>query len=150
MTSLPCSTWKQQGITIDQAIGALTAQADRQVQNGSAGAWDQNAQAFLGQAHGMLSGDGNSGPGYMYYATPDQKANPDMYAKYYPSGVGLNRPAAGNVANSVNRDAAYRDAYTKGTIGAAALAGGIAVAGPVAALPGAPILSAGGALGSEA
>jgi hypothetical protein len=141
---------KQQGITIDQAIGALTAQADRQVQNGSAGAWDQNASAFLGQAHGMLPADGNSGPGYMFYATPDQKANPNMYAGYYPNGVGLNQPAAGDVANSVNRDAAYRDAYTKGTIGAALLAGGIAVAGPIAALPGAPIFSAGGALGSGA
>ncbi|MFM0500964.1 hypothetical protein [Paraburkholderia caffeinilytica] len=44
---------KQQGITVGQANNELTAQADRQVQNGSAGAWNQSASAFLGQAHDM-------------------------------------------------------------------------------------------------
>jgi len=53
---------KESGLTVDQAVSALAAQADRQVQNGSAGAWDQNASAFLSQAHGMLPADGSSGP----------------------------------------------------------------------------------------
>lgn len=141
---------KQQGITVDQAINALSAQADRQMQNGSAGAWDQNASAFLAQAHGMLPADGGSGPGYMFYATPEQKANPEMYAGHYPDGIGLNRPTAGDIAGSVDREQAYRDAYTQGTWGAAAGAAGIAIVGPVAALPGVPIFSSGGVLGSGA
>jgi len=100
---------------------------------------DQSASAFLSQAHGMLPADGNSGPGYMFYATPDQKANPNMYAGCYPKGAGLNKPAAADIAGSANYDAASRDALAKQTWGAAAAAGGLALAGPVAALPGAPI-----------
>jgi hypothetical protein len=84
----------------------------------------------------------------MFYATPDQKSNPNMYAGYYPNGVGLNKPSAANIASSASHDAASRDALGKHTLGAAAAAGGLAFAGPVAALPGAPILSSGGALGS--
>src|ERR1700738_585878 len=82
--------------------------------------------------------EGSSGPGYMFYTTLDQRANPTMYVGYYANGTGMNRPNAGNVANSVNRDNAYHDTYTKMTWGAAAGAAGIAVLGPVAALPGAP------------
>ncbi len=63
----------QKGISIDQAVSELTAQANRQVQNGSPGAWDQNASVFLNQAHGMLPADGNSGPGYMFYAPPTKR-----------------------------------------------------------------------------
>ncbi len=115
------------------------------MQNGSPGAWDQNASAFLGQAHGMLPADGASGPGYMFYATPDQKANPNMYAGY--AGV-TNASGAQDIANSVNREQAYRDAYTQMTWGAAVGAAGLGLLGPVATLPGAPILSSAGALGS--
>ena len=61
-----------------------------------------------------------------------------MYVGYYANGTGMNRPNAGNVANSVNRDNAFHDAYTRMTWGAAGGAAGIAVLGPVAALPGAP------------
>ncbi|MFD1554498.1 hypothetical protein ACFSHT_02500 [Paraburkholderia silviterrae] len=85
---------KQQGISVDQAVSDLTAQANRQVQDGSPGAWNANASAFLDQAHGMLPADGNSGPGYMFYATPDQKANANMYGSYYPNGIGPNQPSA--------------------------------------------------------
>jgi filamentous hemagglutinin len=128
----------------------LTAQANLQVQNGSPGAWNQSASEFLNRAHGMLPADGNSGSGYMFYATPEQKANAEMYAGYYPDGVGMNRPAAGDVANSVNREASYRDAYAKGTLASAAGAALIAGGPAVAVLPGVPIFSSGGALGSGA
>lgn len=60
---------KQQGITVEQAANDLTAQANRQVQNGSPGAWNQSASTFLSQLHGMLPADGNSGPGYMVFAS---------------------------------------------------------------------------------
>ncbi|MFP3563683.1 hypothetical protein [Paraburkholderia sp. SIMBA_030] len=123
---------KQKGISVDQAVNELTAQANRQVQNGSPGTWDQSASAFLDQAHGMLPADGNSGPGYMFYATPDQKANPNMYAKYYPNGVGPNNPSAANINNSVQSEQANRNLMGGGVIAAAT--GGVLVAGgPVAA-----------------
>ncbi|WP_153077301.1 hypothetical protein [Paraburkholderia bonniea] len=125
-------------------------QANLQVQNGSPGTWNQRASDFLGQAHGMLPADGASGPGYMFYTTPEQKANPEMYAQYDGNGAGMNRPAAGDVASSVNREQAYRDVYGKLTWGAAAGAGAIATGGVIAALPGAPIFSSGGALGTGA
>ncbi|WP_155646984.1 hypothetical protein [Burkholderia territorii] len=40
----------------------------------------------------MLPADGNSGPGYMFYATPEQKANVEMYAKYVTNGTEMNVP----------------------------------------------------------
>ncbi|WP_198386381.1 hemagglutinin repeat-containing protein, partial [Burkholderia ubonensis] len=124
---------KQQGISVEQAISDLTAQANRQVQNGSPGAWDQNASTFLRQAHGLLPADGSSGPGYMFYATPEQKANVNMYAKYYPNGVGMNVPSAQAIANSVNRDKTYQERY--GTLTAAAAALAATVTGGVALFP---------------
>jgi filamentous hemagglutinin len=76
--------------------------------------------------------------------------NAQMYAGYYPDGVGTNRPEAWDIANSVNRDAAYRDAYSKGTFASAAGAALITGGPAVAVLPGLPIFSSGGALGSGA
>ncbi|WP_175950735.1 hemagglutinin repeat-containing protein [Burkholderia sp. BCC0405] len=134
---------KQQGISVEQAISDLTAQANRQVQNGSPGAWDQNANAFLNQAHGLLPADGSSGPGYMFYATPDQKANVAMYANYYPNGVGMNVPSAQAVASSANRDKAQQEKYSTLTSSAAAVAalvtGGVALFPDAAAAIGAAI-----------
>ncbi|WP_204356138.1 hypothetical protein [Burkholderia sp. JP2-270] len=141
---------KKYGLTLEQAHNELTTQANLQVQNGSSGTWNQRAHDFLSQAHGMLPADGSSGPGYMFYATPEQKANVEMYAKYYPNGVGVNVPNGQAIASSAGRDQAYQDLYAKLTLGAAAGAAGIAVGGPIAALPGAPIFSSGGALGSGA
>ena len=62
--------------------------------------------------------------------------------------MGLNKPSVSNIAVQANHDAANRDALGKQTLGAAAAAGGLALAGPVAAIPGTPILTSGGALGS--
>ncbi|WP_307251252.1 hemagglutinin repeat-containing protein [Paraburkholderia graminis] len=126
---------KQQGIPVDQAINDLTAQANRQVQSGSAGAWNQSANAFLDQAHGMLPADGNSGPGYMFYATPDQKANSQMYAGYYPNGAGPNQPTSQQIKDSVNREQANRNLVGGGVI-AAATGGALVAGGPVAAAVG--------------
>ncbi|BCQ56392.1 hypothetical protein BLKGLAD_54540 [Burkholderia gladioli pv. gladioli] len=125
----------QKGISIDQAVSELTAQANRQVQNGSPGAWDQNASVFLNQAHGMLPADGNSGPGYMFYAPPDQKANVNMYGNYYPNGIGPNRPSTQQVQNSANHDEASRN-LMGGAVIAAATGGALVVGGPIAAAAG--------------
>ncbi|KHK59728.1 hypothetical protein PI86_07890 [Burkholderia sp. A9] len=85
-------------------------------------------------------------PGYMFYATPEQKANVEMYTKDYPGGVGANVPSGSAIASSTSREQAYCDAYAKGTIGAAV----IVVGGPTAAWPGTPTFSTAGALGSGA
>ncbi|WP_408128812.1 hemagglutinin repeat-containing protein [Paraburkholderia strydomiana] len=130
---------KRQGISIDAAVQELTAQADRQVQNGSPGAWDQNASAFLDQAHGLLAVDPSCpscGPGYMFYATPAQKADPNMYAGYYPNGAGLNMPSASAIATSANRDQANRNLMGAGVI-AGATGAALLVGGPAAASAGA-------------
>ncbi|KWH14224.1 hypothetical protein WT59_15490 [Burkholderia territorii] len=94
-------------------------QANLQVQNGSPGSWNQRAYDFLKQAHGMLPADGNSGPGYMFYATPEQKANVEMYAKYVTNGTEMNVPIDQMIANSVSRDKAHKDLYENLTLGAA-------------------------------
>ncbi|QRX81631.1 hemagglutinin repeat-containing protein [Glaciimonas sp. PAMC28666] len=121
----------QKGISVDQALQELTGQADRQVQLGSPGAWDQSASNFLSQAgHKLLPSDGDSGPGFMFYATPNQKANPDVYAAY----GGTNKPADDDIAAAINRDQAIRKQVSNATFAAAALAGtgaGIATAADV-------------------
>ncbi|WP_230945522.1 hypothetical protein [Burkholderia pseudomultivorans] len=143
---------KQQDITLEQAVNALTAQADRQVQNGSPGADDPAARAFLGNAQRlghMLPSEGASGPGYMFFATPEQKANVEMYANYYSNGAGMNVPSDQAIVNSAGRDQAYQDLYGRLTLGAAAVATGTAAGAPIAAMPGVPIFSTGGLLGSN-
>ncbi|VVE50302.1 tRNA nuclease CdiA-2 [Pandoraea eparura] len=141
---------KKYGLTPEQARDELTMQANLQVQSGTPATWNQRASDFLRQAHGMLPADGNSGPGYMFFATPEQKANVDMYAKHYANGTGMNTPGGQAIKDSMSREQAYRDAYAKGTIGAAAGAATIAIGGPLVALPGTPIFSTGGILGPSA
>ncbi|MBB3214936.1 ribosomal protein L12E/L44/L45/RPP1/RPP2 [Herbaspirillum sp. Sphag1AN] len=134
-----------QGISVEQALQELTAQANRQVQFGSPGEWDQSASAFLNQAgRGLLPADGNSGPGYMFYATPDQKANMDMYAQFGHT----NTPSGQDLAAAASRDQNIRQNVSNATLAAAGAAGVIAGAGPLAAISGTPIFSTNGALGS--
>ncbi|WP_323072104.1 hypothetical protein [Mycetohabitans endofungorum] len=135
-------------MTAEQAREELITQANLQVQNGSPGEWNQRAHAFLRQVHGMLPADGDSGPGYMFYAMPEQKADPGIYVGYYPDGMELNASSPEAINASMNRDAASREVIAKQTLGAAAGAAAIAVGGPIATLPGVPIFSSKGALGS--
>ena len=67
---------------IIEAEQRLAQQAYRQVQYGVGGEADVSAMAFLKQANGLLAADPNCstcGPGYMFYATPEQKLNVAMY-----------------------------------------------------------------------
>ncbi|WP_350260404.1 hemagglutinin repeat-containing protein [Paraburkholderia bonniea] len=123
---------KKYGLTPEQAHNELTMQANLQVQNGSPGTWNQRASAFLGQAHGMLPADGASGPGYMFYATPDQKANPNMYAGYYANGGDLNQPSTQQIQNSASREQQNRNLMGGGVI-AAVTGASLLVGGPIAA-----------------
>ncbi|QRX81620.1 hypothetical protein [Glaciimonas sp. PAMC28666] len=114
------------GISLDQAQQELTAQADRQVQAGSPGAWDQSAYTFLQEAgRGLLPSEGKSGTGFMFYTTPEQKANADMYAGY----GGTNKPSDDDINAAMDRDQTIRELASKATLAAAALAGTGAVAG---------------------
>ncbi|MCE4061292.1 hemagglutinin repeat-containing protein [Pandoraea sputorum] len=139
---------KQRGITDEQALSQLTAQANRQVQNGSEGAWDQSASTFLSQAHGMLPASGDSGPSYMFIATPNQKADPKMYGEYYANKNDMNTPGASAISSSVEREKGIRNNIANATLIAAGTAATIATGGAAAAIPGTPIFSSGGALGS--
>ncbi|WP_246190098.1 hemagglutinin repeat-containing protein [Pandoraea captiosa] len=139
---------KRYGLTDQQAHDELTTQANLQVQNGSTGTWNQRASNFLAQAHGMLPADGASGPGYMFYATPDQKANVEMYAKHYPDGIGMNAPNARTITESAVSDQTARDKLGKETWIATTVATSIATGGVIAAIPGSPIFGSTGALGS--
>jgi filamentous hemagglutinin len=141
---------KRNGLTVAQAEQELLTQANLMVQNGSPGQWNERAARFLREHQGLLPADGNSGTGYMFHATREQRADPQMYAKYYVDGVWLNQPSSRDLANAVNREDAYQDVYTKGTLGAAVGAATVAFAGPVAVIPGAPIFSSSGVLGSGA
>ena len=135
----------QSGISVDQAVQTLTAQADRQVQSGSAGEWDKHASVFLKEAHGLLPAEGNSGTGYMFYATPTQQANPEMYAQY----GNTNTPSASAIAQAItHKEQALQQAGSQ-TLLAASVAGVVAGAGPIAMINGTPIFSTGGALGSS-
>lgn len=125
---------KAYGLTLEQARAELTTRANLQVPSGSSGRRNQRAAIFLLQTHGMLPADGDSGPGYMFYATPEPKANTGMYAKYYPDSVGLNAPDASSIESAVNRDKAYQTKYSKLTLAAAVGAAMLTVAGPIAAL----------------
>ena len=116
----------RRGISLDQAQQELTAQADRQVQSGSPGAWDQSAYTFLQEAgRGLLPSEGKSGTGFMFYTTPEQKANADMYAGY----GGTNKPSDDDINAAMDRDQTIRALASKATLAAAALAGTGAVAG---------------------
>ncbi|MBB3214947.1 hypothetical protein FHW67_004277 [Herbaspirillum sp. Sphag1AN] len=115
------------------------------MQFGSPGEWDQSAYTFLNQAgRELLPADGNSGPGYMFYATPDQKANMDMYAQFGHT----NTPSGQDLVAAASRDQNIRQNVSNATLAAAGAAGVIAGAGPLAAISGTPIFSTNGALGS--
>jgi filamentous hemagglutinin len=126
---------KKNGLTVTQAEQELLTQANLMVQNGSPGQWNERAAKFLREERGMLPADGNSGPGYMFFATPDQKANPNMYAGYYANGADLNNPSAAQIDSSVSREQANRNAIGGATI-AAATGGALIVGAPIAAAVG--------------
>lgn len=130
----------QQGISEEEAQRRLAQQAYRQVQFGVEGEWDASASAFLSQAKGMLPSSGNSGPGYMFYATPDQKAAMQTYADSLPALAdfyidnGLKLPGAQAIAAGLARDDRHREVLTNLTLGAGAGASLIALAGTSPAL----------------
>lgn len=132
------------GMSTEQAEARLAQQAFRQVQFGAEGAQDTQAQAFLSNAKNgrMLDADPNCptcGPGYMFYATPDQRANANMYANQAASDPnvqnfyaqnGLAQPDSRQVTDGANKHNNEIGAIENQTIGAAGVA---------AALVGAPV-----------
>jgi filamentous hemagglutinin len=112
---------QQQGITEQEAESRLAQQAFRQVQFGAAGADDAQARSFLSQAKGLLPADPgcpSCGPGYMFYATPEQKANTGMYVGQVVSDAkalefygknGIAQPTPQQVQASASKDASTRN-----------------------------------------
>ena len=115
----------------------LAQQAFRQVQFGAEGTDDAQARAFLSQAHGMLTADPNCptcGLGYMFYATPEQRANTGMYAGtlgqtsgFYQAN-GLTQPTLQQIVNAAATDGAQRNAVAQRTVLAAMAAGTLTLA----------------------
>ena len=135
---------QQQGISEADAERALSQQAYRQVQFGVEGAWDSNANNFLRQAgNQMLPTDPNfvnSGPGYMFYATPEQKVNASMYlsslitnADFYKQ-QNLKQPTVDQIVNAATKDGKARGDIAQQTIQAALMAGGLALSPALGAI----------------
>jgi filamentous hemagglutinin len=125
---------QQQGISEQEAEKRLGQQAQKQLQFGVDATEDGQARAFLSQAKGMLPADPNCptcGPGYMFYATPEQRANINMYATQVASDPkalefygrnGLTQPTPKQIQTSANTDANIRSTVANATAGAAGVA----------------------------
>jgi filamentous hemagglutinin len=130
------------GMSEAEAEKQLADQAFRQVQFGAEGAWDPKAQSFLKQAgNQMLPTDpiaGNTGPGFMFYATPQQKADATMYLsalvndpqalKFYQDNK-IKQPSQTDLQSAAMRDAQIRANLGTATKTAFAAAATIALAG---------------------
>ena len=127
---------------IDAAETRLAQEAFRIVQFGAPGASDSVANAFLHQPQFkiQLPPDPNQlemGVGYAFYATPQQRANPNMYADLIvsePSALsfywknGIRQPSLAEMASAIERYNLGRDNTTLLTKLAALFSGGAALA----------------------
>ncbi len=130
---------QQQGISEQEAARRLAQQAFRQVQFGASGSEDTQARYFLSQANGMLPADPSCpscGPGYLFYATPDQRAHTGMYAAQVVSDPkalafygknGIVQPTPQGIQASATRDANVRSNIGTATVGAAGAAASLTV-----------------------
>ena len=130
---------QQQGISEQEAEMKLAQQAFRQVQFGVSGSEDAQARNFLRQANGMLTADptcASCGPGYMFYATPVQKATTGMYAtqvlsdpkvlEFYGKN-GITQSTQQQIQASATKDANVRSNIENATVGAAGTAATLTV-----------------------
>lgn len=109
---------KEKGISPQEAERRLAQQAFRQVQFGVPGDIDADAKAFLDTAgKQLLPGDPNvpgQNVGYMFFATPAQRANAVMYLATYPDSAsfyvqnGLKQPTVPDLLQAAQRDAQIR------------------------------------------
>lgn len=130
---------QQQRISEEEAEKRLAQQAFRQVQFGASGSEDSPARTFLSQAKEMLGADPHCtscGPGYVFFTTPEQKFNADMYATQVMSDPkvldfygenGISQPTSQQIQVNVNKDASVRSKIAGATLGAAAAATSLTV-----------------------
>ena len=130
---------QQQRISEEEAEKRLAQQAFRQVQFGASGSEDSPARTFLSQAKEMLGADPHCtscGPGYMFFTTPEQKFNADMYATQVMSDPkvlefygknGISQPTSQQIQVNANKDASVRSKIAEATLGAAAAATSLTV-----------------------
>jgi filamentous hemagglutinin len=122
------------GINVADAQTQLAEQAYRQVQfgaEGGAASWDATAQNFLKTAGTQTLATG----GYMFYATPTQRANSLMYldsavdnAAFYAVN-GLVPPTAADIQRAATRDAQIRANLSAATNTAFVASATLALAG---------------------
>ena len=123
----------QQGISEAEAETRLSQQAYRQVQFGSGGSEDAASRAFLRTAGNQLLPadplDLSAGPGYMFYATPAQRADATMYLSSAAYNIdfynrnGLQIPSQNQIQTAALTDAQsryYLNNATKTAAGASA------------------------------
>ena len=132
----------QRGISVADAERQLAEQAFRQVQFGAESgvtAWNTDASSFLKQAgQQTLPGDPNvpgQNVGYMFYATPEQRANANMYlastvayADFYKQN-GLEQPTPAQLTQAALRDGQLRSNLDVATKAALAVSASLALGG---------------------
>jgi filamentous hemagglutinin len=122
------------GISEAEAEKRLAEQAFRQSQfgaEGGAAAWDTQASSFLKEAGRQSLPNG----GYLFYATPDQRADATMYldsaasnADFYARN-GLQQPTAAQLQAAAQRDANLRANIGTATNTAAVASASLVLAG---------------------
>ncbi|MBB1627415.1 filamentous hemagglutinin [Achromobacter sp. UMC71] len=121
---------RRKGISEEEAIRQLAVQGYRMVQTGVEGEWDESAAAFLRQAHGLLPD-----AGYMFYAAPFQRNDPDMYALSTPAIVefyaknGLKLPDKAKVVDAATKNAQALNLMSNVTLSASGVAAVVALSG---------------------
>jgi hypothetical protein len=141
-------------ITMEEAERRLAQQAFRQVQFGVDGENDPAASGFLRLANNqLLPGDPNANNanrdlGYMFVATPAQRADATMYAATARTNAdfyqrnGLKQPTIEQIANAVSNDSAGRAQVARRTILSAFAAGALVLSPAFAGLPAEALLFA--------
>jgi filamentous hemagglutinin len=130
---------QQHKVSEQEAEKRLAQQAFRQVQFGVQGADDSQARTFLSLAKGMLESDPDCpscGPGYMFFATPEQRLHTNMYVmpvvsdpkllEFYGKN-GISQPTSEQIQKSANKDASSRSKIAGATLGATAAATSLTV-----------------------
>jgi len=125
---------QSKGISREAAERLLAEQAFRQVQFGAEGgalAWDQDAQDFLRSAGAQSLPNG----GFLFYATPDQRADATMYldsairgADFYKQN-GLQQPTAAQLREAATRDESIRSKLGGATTTALAASASLSLVG---------------------
>ena len=132
---------KDNCISEEEAENQLTKQAFNRVQYGTEG-WDKEANEFLrlGQGHLLPTDENNPevGPLMSFYATPEQRANANLYVEEYKKNIeaykqaGIKQPTLEQILNDAREHGEYSEQMAENLIKGSLLISGLVLA-PVAA-----------------